>query len=151
MVWKQVEKPYKETTIKKTTLVEETTTKDTFSQDFLKTMNVFREHAARVTAQYTNVLLLKENLNPTEVTCQMDFAKNYVCNFGEEVSSASYSKQQITVHPAVFHNRETMDAPLQHKSVVILNEDDCHTAPTVFAFLKAKGVPSWWCFMHPLH
>ena len=40
----------------------------------------FKEHAARVTEQYTNKSLLKERI-----------AKNYVCNFSAEVSSAQPS------------------------------------------------------------
>ena len=95
----------------------------------------FKEHAARVTEQYTNISLLKETLMPNEVTVQLDFAENYVCNFSAEVSSAYYSKQQ-TIHPAVINYKEAPLTNLQHKSVVLLSDENDHTAPTVFAFLK---------------
>ena len=134
-VWKQVERPYKGTIIKKTTLTEERKTKDESVEEFITTMMSFKEHAARVTEQYTNISLLKEILMPNEVTVQLDFAENYVCNFSAEVSSAYYSKQQ-TIHAAVINYKEAPLTNLQHKSVVLLSDENDHTAPTVFAFLK---------------
>jgi len=134
-VWKQVERPYKDTVIKKITLVEENVPKLKFKEDFLKCMNEFRSHSERVRAQYHNLSLLKESLLQTECTVQLDFAENYVCHYFEEVSSAYYSKEQVTVHPTVIHYKTT-DGQLQHKSLVVLSDEMAHGAGTVFAFIK---------------
>ena len=67
---------------------------------------------------------------------QVDFAENYVCHYLEEISSAYYSKEQVTVHPAVIHYKG-VNGELKHKSLLVLSDEMAHTVATVFAFLKA--------------
>ena len=67
---------------------------------------------------------------------QVDFAENYVCHCLEEISSAYYSKEQVTVHPAVIHYKG-VNGELKHKSLLVLSDEMAHTVATVFAFLKA--------------
>ena len=88
-----------------------------------------------------NITLLKESLKSSEVTLQVDFAENYVCHYAEEISSAYYSKKQVTNHPAVIHyntdpESEQGNQSIKHKSVVCLSDEIAHTAPTEFAFMK---------------
>ena len=140
--WRRTEVKYKDKTIKKTVLREVTEDKETFINAFLKEMVEFKEHSRRVTTQYEQIRLLKQNLPSSHVTIQIDFAENYVCNYLEEVQSAYYSKQQVTVHPAVMHYKEPGNStsedilPLTHKSFVLVSDETTHTAGTVYAFLK---------------
>ena len=63
-------------------------------------------HTERVTEQYEQMKLLKLTLAASHVTVQVDFAENYFCNYADEVQSASYSKEQATMHPAVINFNE---------------------------------------------
>ena len=112
-VWKQVVRPYKDTTIKKSTLPI-----SKFIEDFLESLDSFIQHSERVRTQYENLAILKETLTKTECTVQVDLAENYVCHYLEEISNAFYSKEQVTVHPAVIHYKG-VNGKLNHKSLVV--------------------------------
>ena len=164
MEWRRTEQPYKETVIKKTVLKQVTMSKHEFINKFLDDMDAFSNHARRVTEQYQQMKLLKDTMPSTHVTVQLDFAENYVCQFGEEVQSAYYSKSQVTIHPAVIIYKKPEEGNVQsqsehsglldereegnmqaeseqkpvllHKSIVIVSDETAHTAATIFAFLK---------------
>ena len=73
---------------------------------------------------------------------QVDFSKNYVCHYMEEIS---YSKERVTVHPAV-------NGELKHKSLVVLSDEMIQTVATVFMFLKAiVGCTSNRSIICPIH
>ena len=101
--WRRVSRPYKDTVIKKTTLVEDKYEKDKVVQIFVTEFLEFSHHAYRVIEQYEQVRLLKQTMPESHVTVQIHFAENCVCHFGEEVQNAYYSKEQVTIHPAVVH------------------------------------------------
>ena len=126
---------YKDTIIKKPTLVEETVPKSKSKEDFLESLDSFIQHSERVRTQYDNLAILKETLTKTECTVQVDFAENYVCHYLEEINNAYYSKEQLTVHPAVIHYKG-VNGELKHKSLVVLSDEMAHTVATVFVFLK---------------
>lgn len=149
--WRKVKQPYKDGVISKTTLVEDRMVTDKFVEGFVKEFLEFSRHAYRVIEQYEQVRLLKQTMPKSHVTVQIDFAENYVCHFGEEVQSAYYSKEQVTVHPAVVHFKKTVeqsdDQPgsvspkvteeIQHKSFVIISDETSHTSGTVYAFMRS--------------
>jgi len=64
------------------------------------------------------------------------FSENYVCHYLGEISSAYYSKERVTVHPAMIHYKG-VNGELKHMSFVVLSDEMAHTVATVFAFLKA--------------
>ena len=64
-VWKQVVRPYKDTAIKKNTLVEETVPKSKFKEDFLESLDSFIQPSERVRTQYEKLAILKETLTKT--------------------------------------------------------------------------------------
>ena len=138
--WQKTQVPYKETYIHKTALQEDTEPKDKFIQKFLDEMIEFKMHAERVTEQYEQMRLLKQTLPASHVTVQVDFAENYVCSYADEVQSAYYSKEQVTIHPSVVHfnkaNPEEASSSLSHKSFVIVSDETSHTSGTIFAMIK---------------
>ena len=122
--------------VKRTTLFDEVESKEVFHKNFLDYFYIFKAHHDRVITQYEQFLILKRKLTQVEATCQIDFAENYVCSFSQEITSAYYSKVQVTIHPAVFHFKAP-DGTLQHKSVVVVSDETSHKAQTVYAFMKA--------------
>ena len=119
---------------------EDTEPKDKFIQKFLDEMIEFKMHAERVTEQYEQMRLLKQTLPASHVTVQVDFAENYVCSYADEVQSAYYSKEQVTIHPSVVHfnkaNPAEASSLLSHKSFVIVSDETSHTSGTIFAMIK---------------
>ena len=102
----------------------------------LKQFVDFGKHRERVISQYRAARQIKEKMPPGHISVQCDFAENYCCGEKEEVQSAYYSKDQITLHPAVFHHRTEVDAPLKVTSACYVSDVTDHTAPMVFAILK---------------
>lgn len=84
-------------------------------------MGACKNHTDRFHTQYETVAILKEALTQRECAVHVDFAENYVCHFFEEVSSAYYSKEQVTVHPSVVYYKAD-HGDLQHKSLVVLSD-----------------------------
>lgn len=126
--------------VKKVKLVEKCLTKSEFIYKFIDEMDDFGKHAFRVRAQFIASKSLKEKLPRGHITCQMDFAENYSCNVKEEIQSAYYSKDQVTVHPAVFHYRADDNEELTTKSVVFVSDVTDHDASMVFAIIKRINI-----------
>lgn len=70
------------------------------------------------------------------MTCQVDFAENYACSVKEEIQSAYYSKDQVTVHQVVIHFPEKEADPLTVKYLVYVSDVIDHDAAMVLAILK---------------
>ena len=77
----------------------------------------------------------------SHVTVKMDFAENFVCDYGEEIQGAYYNKDQVTIHPMVVHYRAEADGPLLHTSFAGVCGEKSHTAGTIFAFMKKLIAP----------
>ena len=120
--------------MKKVQLVDKRLDKSQFITLVTSELRKFRQHAHRVAQQYGAVKKLKEKLPPNHITCQVDFAENYTCSWKEEIQSAYYCKDSLTVHPAVFHWRE--DGELKTKSTVFTSDVTDHDASMVFAMMK---------------
>lgn len=107
---------------------------DEFKESFKIQVGKFREHAYRVTTQYSEVKRLKDHMEEDEATLQMDFAQNYTCGHTEEIQSAYFAKEQVTLHPMVLHYKEGNE--LRHKSFVAVSDERAHNSFAVFAFIK---------------
>lgn len=125
---------------KKTTklrLHEKKTGKKEFMKELLEELPDFRDHCHRVGVQFTQVRLLKNRLEPEiEATCQLDYAENWKAKYMEEVTSAYYDKNQITVHPMVVHTKD-VQGKVNVKSYVGVTDVTNHSVSTTFAFIKA--------------
>ena len=134
--WKRVDVLHKGKVIKRMKIVEMEKPKAEFAIIILKELKEFREHVHRVSAQYTAVRELKRSLPVNHVICHMDFAENYLCSQADEVQSAYFDKQGVTLHPSVVYYRPTQDGPLLHKSYVVTSNELSHTAASVMAFIE---------------
>ena len=135
--WLRSDVEYNGKTIKKVKLCDVKQKKEEFIQDFMTAMPEFRNHCQRITAQYTQVRVLKESLLPErEITVQMDYSENWSSKFQDEISSVYYDKSQISLHPMVVHSK-TAEGKLVAQSYVGVSSEGNHTAPTTYAFVTA--------------
>lgn len=97
----------------------------------------FGSHVSRMKTQYEQIRVLKEKLPPHHVVVHMDFSENYCCKTMEEVQSAYWNQQAVTLHPIVIYTRPAEDVPVQHKSFVVVSDDLNHNATAVITYVKA--------------
>ena len=105
-----------------------------FINDFLKEHNEFKKHVERVRNQYCEMRKLRENLAEGHIVVWMDFAENYICSSMDEVQSAYWNANMVTLHTQVVyfpasHNKN-------HMSVVGISEVMAHNATSVNAMIK---------------
>jgi hypothetical protein len=82
--------------------------------------------------------LITKNLPKEWAVCVMDFAQNYSCTQQDEIQSAHWAIQQVTVHPLVvfyYCECEGHDHIIQ-EAVVFISEDLKHDAHAVNHFRK---------------
>ena len=119
-------------------LVREEENKDVFVEIFKNEVAEFRAYVNRIKNQYTQLRQLKDHLPDDDIIMQMDFAKDYHCRSQQEVQSAYWNPEQVTIHPMVFYYKK--ESSLLHKSIVAMSDEPKHDAGTVFAILK-KVIP----------
>lgn len=88
---------------KHTKLVNHQLSKNIFIERFAAEALQFQEHDRRVKHQFAQLKSLKENLKENHFILLMDFSENYTCNMANEIQSAYWSKDQVTIHPAVVY------------------------------------------------
>ena len=49
----------------------------------------------------------------------MDFAVNYTCGFAEEIQSAYFDKNTVTLHLVVIYTTDTTNNEVKDKSLVV--------------------------------
>ena len=64
----------------------------------------------------------------------MDFAEDYRCRSQQEVQSAYWSPEQVTIHSVVFYYKE--GGKLLHGSMAVIFDETKHDAGTIFAILQ---------------
>ncbi|XP_078616892.1 uncharacterized protein LOC144885097 [Branchiostoma floridae x Branchiostoma japonicum] len=107
-----------------------------FADMFIKESVVFREHTIRANEQYAQLKALKETLPPKHVIIQMDFAENYKVKTTDEIQSAYWNCEMVTLHPVVLYYRAQGDSELQHESICVVSDELGHNSSTVYAILK---------------
>ena len=91
-------------------------------------------HVENAHHQHKTVRNQRENLKEEEeITAQVDFAQNWLVGFGQEVQSAYYAKDPVTVHPAVLHIR--IGGKLYAISLCLVSDDRRHDAGAVMAII----------------
>ena len=135
--WKRVEHVYGDPdnpkVTKKLKPVELTRPRGDVIAEVLGNFTTISQHINRANAQHREIRGLRNRISSQECTVQMDFAENWNVNFSEEVQSAYYAKDAITVHPAVVHVAGD-DGPRAH-SYCIVSDDRQHDAPAIMAIL----------------
>ena len=70
-----------------------------------------------------------------DVIIKMDFAEDYRCQSQQEVQSAYWNPEQVTIHPMVSYCKE--GGKLLHKrAMAVISDEPKHDAGTIFAILQ---------------
>jgi hypothetical protein len=101
---------------------------------FMKDVDAFRDHVFRVKTQYTEMKRLRENLPEEHAMAWMDFAENFTCSALEEVQSAYWNADMVTLHTSVIYFLSSHTKT--HVSVVGVSETLSYNANTVHAMIK---------------
>ena len=133
-MWAKDERLYQGRKVYHTVLRKVRVTVDNFKFKVMADLQEFREHQDRVTKQFAAVKLLKDTLPVDHVVVQMDYAENWATSFMEEIQSAFFGKDQITLHPMVSHRRNS-DNELVTQSFVGVSLTTNHSFPTTLAFM----------------
>lgn len=123
---------------KRTKIVGTNITLNDFTKKFLEQTCDFKEHVYKVKEQYKAMKTLKDNLPDGHVAAQMDFAENFSCTAADEVQSAYFNSNSVTLHPVVIYFRN--NAKLEHRSFMFVSDDLGHNIGTVYAIMQ-KLVP----------
>lgn len=106
----------------------------------------FLQHLHTAHRQNHQFGALKDQLKPTEVLLVMDFAENRKSSYQDEIKSAHFSKQQITLHPVIAFYRDGQGNLVRH-AVNFVSDDTVHGHHAVHHFteiifrqLTSKGV-----------
>ena len=122
--------------VKKLRPVRVEVSKEKFITTLVTSYAGIRYHVKMAQHQHKTVRAQRDNLKPgKEITGQMDFAQNWLVGFGEEVQSAFYAKDPITVHPVVLH--VNIGGVVKVFSLCLVTDDRRHDAGAVMAMVDA--------------
>ena len=107
--------------------------KDRFVAMLTEDVKLFRKHVQRVKTQYGEMRRLRENLQDSHVLVWMDFAENFTCAALDEVQSAYWTSEQVTLHTTVVYFPKSHSKT--HKSVVGVSDLNIHNASMVKAMI----------------
>ena len=113
--------------------VQTVVTVENFTKMFMQDVTDFREHVNRVKNQYSQVRRLRENLNDGQVLVWMDFAENFTCAALDEVQSANWTSEQVTLHTTVVYFPKSHNK--SHKSVVGISDLNIHNAGMIVSMV----------------
>jgi len=117
-------------------MVEKEMRTNDFAEMFLKEVDEFRGHVERVKNQYEQMKLKRESLKNGEVFIWMDFAENFTSSAVEEVQSAYWNPQMMTLHTMVIYFPKGHDVK-SHKSVVAISDVLQHNATMVYSIINS--------------
>ena len=115
-IWKKVKVQTGNVVKEKMKLVREEENKALFVKIFKNEVAEFRAHVNRIKNQYTQLRQLKDNLPDDDITMQMDFAEDYRYRSQQEVQSAYWNPEQVTIHPMVFYYKKRKQSSSQEYS-----------------------------------
>ena len=120
----------------RTKLLETQKDTDTFAEDVAEEFVEFKNHAERVKTQFQSFKQMKDCLkqNKNHVCIQMDFVENYNIKEMEEIQSAYWNPESVTLHPVViyYHGNDAV----AHLSMVVVSEILNHNSSMVRAIIE---------------
>ena len=99
-------------------------------------MVTFPNHLFVAAWQYHMFSSMKKNVKEGEVVSVYDFAENYRTSYQDEVQSAHWNYNQVTVHPVVNYYSCHGCTELVTHSVVVISDDLKHDAFAVDSFIR---------------
>ena len=128
--WKTIEKTVttKKKVTKKIKVVDRVISKvplSTAVEQLKKKMDGLSSHLFRARWQQSQLKKTKANIQPKSAIMIMDYAENYVCSSQDEVQSAHWVNQAVTVHPIqVFINSSDEVGNITNKEALVFISDD---------------------------
>ena len=105
-----------------------------FVDMFLSKLEKYSSHKYEYQTQQKFYDNLKINLPPGKVLIAGDFAENLSLFEAQEIQSAYYGKEQVTIFPAVIHYN--VDQKINQVSCVFISDTRHHRAQEVYAFMN---------------
>lgn len=115
---------------KRMKIVQHQVSRDELAAFFIKQTCEFQEHTRGIKELYKAMSDLKHGLPPNHVIVQ-----NFTCVSADEVQSAYWNQNSITLHPVVAYYKND-EGTLNHYSYIIVSDDLGHSSGSVFAFIQ---------------
>ena len=110
-----------------------------FLNDYENDMQSYTSHIFRANWQHEQMTACISKLKPNQVMMVMDFAKNYKCGFQNEVQSAYFDQNMVTIHPMMHYykknNKDGEEVLVKH-AVIGISNDLKHDGQAVSVFEK---------------
>ena len=106
----------------------------------MKEVHSFLSHVNRVYTQFKQHKNLKENLPDNHVYIHTDFTEDYRCRSQNEIQSAYWSPNQVTIHPVVMYYKNRGEKESSHQSFVFVWSESHHGSTFVYTLI-GKLVP----------
>ncbi|XP_069137185.1 uncharacterized protein [Argopecten irradians] len=122
-------------TIKRKILVEKSGSVQDCISEIVEEAASLTEHLFVARWQYNAFRQLKESLPENMLLTVADFSENYKCGYQDEIQSAYYSYQQVSLHPVVaYYKCPTCKSSTVEESAVFISPDIKHDAYAVNQF-----------------
>ena len=113
-----------------------TTTQAKAVEELYSQLQKFSRHVYDARRQHYEMRQLKADLTPGEIILHEDFSENYLIKHQNEIMSAHWSSESVTLFTAIVYYRPTEGSDLSHLSYVITSEELCHDKSAVYSFNK---------------
>lgn len=136
--WERVKKMYKGKEVSQIMPVSHT---DSVTEVIVKLsgeLQNFAQHLFVAAWQQNQFTWLQKNVPKSWVVLNMDFAENYTCVAQEEVQSAHWSHNQVTIQPTVAYYRCPVGSceSIVTEHLIFVSEDNTHDEAAVHKFVK---------------
>ena len=102
--------------------------KESVCEKIRKQTRMVAMHKFDATWPWNQFVCARENLQAGELLMVLDFAENYKTTFQNEVQSAHWCYEQVTIHPFACYYICSEDGKLVSDSIVVISEDVKHDA-----------------------
>ena len=107
--WEQIAITKDGNTKKVISCVTKDTSLEEFLDEYVEDMQELPIHVFRATWQHKQMKVCIEGLANDEACLCMDYAENYQCKFQQEVQSAFFEQNQVTIHPMMAYYKEDFE------------------------------------------
>lgn len=102
-----------------------------FFQELLNEMETYPAHIFRASWQQRQMALCISTLEPGEAMMLLDFSEYYACRYHNEVQSAFFDHNQVTILPVMVYYRGEGTGKLIKHSMICISNDPKHNSDVV--------------------
>ena len=107
--------------------------------ELLQELESIPKHLFNAKCQYDQFVKVSENPPNNWVIMCMDFAENFTASFQDEIQSAHWNHNQITLHPIVCYYNCPVCGKNMHESLVFISDDLKHDSHLVHHFVSISN------------